>query len=173
MRSRSWPPTSPNEREDLDALERYQVALARFTELVRLTGDEIAKERGVPTDSGHHPDRKLDYWENRPAPDGWTHANFEWHIRRDDAREDPCGVRVIGAGVSWPRGLEPSDDVLRAWRTKLASHGFELGHGPDATYLFRYRPLTEGIEVGGLRDQACDLASGVLDAWRALENHSG
>lgn len=102
--------------------------------------------------------------------ESWTeNAFFEWSGRPDDAREEPQGEWVIGAGASWKLGAEPDEDDHRHWYAEARRQGFELGSGPHAIYLFRYLRLDELPGGETLSDQARGLAEWVLNTWDLLD----
>jgi len=98
-----------------------------------------------------------------------THVNFEWHGRTDDARQEPKGDWVIGAGASFPLAEEPDESSHRKWYAASHTRGFEVGSGPHATYLFRYLPLNKLAGGDTLSSQASRLADWVLGTWSLLD----
>lgn len=160
----------PLDPGDASAMSRYRLTLARVAELVRLAGEHIASSRGEALERGSWP-TKADFWQILPRGAAWPEdARFDWYGRIDEAREEPQGDWVIGAGASWRPADEPDEALHRGWYARARALGFELGSGPHATYLYRYLRLHDLVDAGALSDQAHRLADWALETWRLLDD---
>jgi hypothetical protein len=160
---------SPLDELDAQAINRYWIALARVRELVRLAGAEIASRRGpIYKKETRNP---LDFWEHAQRAEGWSDDSyFEWHGRHDEARLEPVGEWVLGAGVSWNLGNELAERDFAEWYGRRYDEGFERGvSARRVVYLFRYRTLADLARYPTLSEQAQQLANWALESWALLD----
>jgi hypothetical protein len=102
---------------------------------------------------------------------------FEWHARRDAARnpENQRGEVVFGTGVVFleqyaPREGDEGDE--ESWLRRFYSRGFEYGGDVRGhhLFLFRYRSLDELVGLPDIGAQAQALADFVVESWEMLED---
>lgn len=113
----------------------------------------------------HGPGRSLRW----PEEGSW----FEWHARRDAARnpENRRGEVVFGAGVVFPEHEAPREEDDESWLKRFYGRGFEYGgDGRGHLYLFRYKRLDELVEFPDVGAQARALGDFVIESWEMLES---
>lgn len=174
------------DKNDAGALGAYEVARGRLDELLRQAKVLLEEQWGRldPEGGESWPVRRSsqlpDFYVvlgrgRRKAQSAWPDScYFEWHGRRDDARERPDGSWILGAGATFTFDVAPKEADFRDWFESTRSAGFEYGQGGgknEYRYLFRYLTLDElavkcdGEDVG---KQASQLAKWVIEVFDQL-----
>lgn len=174
--------------DDAGALDAYAVAVGRLRELLDQTKALLEQEWGRRDPAGgeswrRRSSQKLpDFYlalrrGRRNVESSWPKScYFEWHGRRDDAREQPHGLWVIGAGVTFPAAAAPDEAKFREWFDELRGAGFEHGSGwrNEYEHVFKYLTLAklaeecDGRDVGVQAKQLADWVIRVLDELNRL-----
>lgn len=163
--------TQPLNAQDVAAFEGFPVANARMVEILRLATSQIVARRGHRNGRNWFP-RTAEFWEHVGHDELWPEsAFFEWYGGPDAYRHDPAGKWVIGAGVSWEQGSEPSERVHPDWFGRRYAEGFEYGASRrKMVYLLRYFTPADLAAYPTLDEQADSLARWALATWDLLES---
>jgi len=169
--------------QDALALNSHEEAQLSARALVEQARDRVRERWGEPDPPKQEvkPRDPLWFWRHYPKHGPgrslrWPEEGswFEWHARRDAARnpENRWGEVVFGAGVVFPEHEAPREEEEEGWLSRFYGRGFEYGSGDGRghLFLFRYMRLEELVGLPDIGAQAQALADFVIESWEMLES---